>query len=122
MTSHTIDELTSCILDFQANMIRVTFRKKNTVVEPEAEPSHAISLNMIWAASNLESSNGTKWRRLGFRSENIPQEFSEVGVLGLDCLVHGTPDTPLTYITDLFGRDILHTVIQHHLRRSSRSN
>ncbi|KAF7982566.1 hypothetical protein HWV62_27557 [Athelia sp. TMB] len=86
MTSHTIDELTSCILDFQANMIRVTFRKKNTVVEPEAEPSHAISLNMIWAASNLESSNGTKWRRLGFRSENIPQEFSEVGVLGLDCL------------------------------------
>lgn len=87
MSSHIIEDLTSCILDFQANMIRVTFRKKNTLIEPDAEPLHAIALNTIWAASKLESSGSVKWRKLGFKSENMTQEFSEVGALGLDCLV-----------------------------------
>lgn len=87
MSSHTIEDLTSCILDFQANIIRVTFRKKSTLVEPDVEPSHAAALQEIWTASKLEASKGARWRRLGFDTEKLTQEFGEVGVLGLDCLV-----------------------------------
>ena len=35
-----------------------------------------------------------KWRLLGFDSEDISNEFAEVGVLGLDCLV-GTEFDPM---------------------------
>jgi|SRR5882762_5135887 hypothetical protein len=94
MSSHIIEDLTSCILDFQANIIRVTYRKKTTLVEPDVETSHAAMLKQIWTASRLKESpdeNGenTKWRKLGFDTENLTQEFGEVGVLGLDCLVCG---------------------------------
>lgn len=92
MSSHTIEDLTSCILDFQTNMIRVTYRKKITVVEPDSEPGHITSLAYIWGKSKAKEENdgegGTfKWRKLGFDSEDLMQEFGEVGVLGLDCLV-----------------------------------
>jgi engulfment/cell motility protein 1 len=92
MSSHTIEDLTSCILDFQANVIRVTYRKKTTLVDIEAEPAHAAALKSIWAHSKVSESvdeNGQvlKWRLLGFDSENVEQEFNEVGVLGLECLV-----------------------------------
>lgn len=92
MSSHTIEDLTSCILDFQANIIRVTYRKKTTLVEPDVEVSHASALKQIWSASKLTESpdaygENLKWRKLGFDSENLTQEFGEVGVLGLDCLV-----------------------------------
>lgn len=92
MSSHTIDDLTSCILDFQANMIRVTYRKKTTLVEPDVEPAHAEALEYIWKCSNLEEEidqygERVKWRKLGFGGENLIREFMEVGTLGLDCLV-----------------------------------
>lgn len=92
MSLHTIEDLTSCILDFQANMIRVTYRKKTSIVDPEADQNHAAALVSIWSRSHLEAevdSNGhvSKWRRLGFDTEDIVQAFSEVGVLGLECLV-----------------------------------
>jgi engulfment/cell motility protein 1 len=100
MSSHIIEDLTSCILDFQANIVRVTFRKKTTLVEPDVEASHAAMLKQIWAAGKLSETpdkNGEnlKWRKLGFDTENLTQEFGEVGVLGLDCLrnfVHNDPD------------------------------
>jgi engulfment/cell motility protein 1 len=91
MSSHTIEDLTSCILDFQANMISVTYRRKMTYVDPVTEPSHSAVLAYIWTASRLieeEWGNGLyKWRKLGFNGEDLSHEFSEVGVLGLDCLV-----------------------------------
>lgn len=93
MSSHTIEDLTSCILDFQANIIRVTYRKKTTLVEANVEVSHATALRQIWTASKLTESPGSvygdtvKWRKLGFESEDLTQGFGEVGVLGLDCLV-----------------------------------
>lgn len=92
MSLHTIEDLTSCILDFQANIVRVAYRQKTTFVFPEEDPAHEAALNYIWERSNLkeiEDENGLplKWRLLGFDSEDIIQEFSEVGVLGLDCLV-----------------------------------
>ncbi|KAI0923725.1 hypothetical protein AcV5_009196 [Taiwanofungus camphoratus] len=90
MSSHTIEDLTSCILDFQANMIRVTFRKKMTVVEPDMEESHNAIVKYIWSNSKIsEDHDGDdvlKWRKIGFDSEDLTQEFREVGVLGLDCL------------------------------------
>jgi engulfment/cell motility protein 1 len=94
MSSHTIEDLTSCILDFQANVIRVIYRKKTTLVDPNVETSHATMLRQIWAAGRLtespdENGNNLKWRQLGFDSENLNREFGEVGVLGLDCLVCG---------------------------------
>ncbi|KAG5353825.1 hypothetical protein C0989_001942 [Termitomyces sp. Mn162] len=65
--------------------------RKTTLVDPEVEPSHAAALAYIWASSKLdeetdEQGNLLKWRKLGFENENMVQEFSEVGVLGLDCL------------------------------------
>lgn len=92
MSLHTIEDLTSCILDFQANMVRVTYRKKTTLVDPENEPAHAEALEYIWESSQLEvhedeMGNIIQWRKLGFETEDIVQEFAEVGVLGLDCLV-----------------------------------
>jgi engulfment/cell motility protein 1 len=92
MSSHTIEDLTSCILDFQANMVRVSFRKKTTLVEPDHEPSHAAALNFIWASAHLlpeEDGQGgiMKWRKIGFETEDVVSEFSDVGVLGLDALV-----------------------------------
>lgn len=92
MQSHTIEDLTSCILDYQANVVRMTFRKKTTVVEPELEPAHVTALKYIWTYSKArEEPDGEgdikKWRKLGFDTEDLTREFAEVGVLGLDCLV-----------------------------------
>ena len=92
MSLHTIEDLTSCILDFQANIVRITNRKKTTLVDPEIEDAHAVALMAIWECSKLEEeidANGLplRWRKLGFDTEDIIQEFSEVGVLGLECLV-----------------------------------
>ena len=92
MSLHTIEDLTSCILDFQANIVRVTYRKKTTLVDSDEDESHAAALSSIWAWSKLEedvdsSGQVLKWRKLGFDTEDIIQEFSEVGVLGLECLV-----------------------------------
>lgn len=106
MNSHTIEDLTSCVLDFQGNMARVIYRKKTTLVEPDVEETHAASLDYIWTNSSLQietAPDGTtlKWRQLGFASENLSHEFSETGILGLDCLVSwfrraGTSWQPLT--------------------------
>lgn len=92
MALHIMEDLTSCILDFQANIVRITYRKKTTLVDPEGEDSHAAALDHIWSSSQLEEEVDeqelpSKWRQLGFESEDMVQEFSEVGVLGLDCLV-----------------------------------
>ena len=92
MSLHIMEDLTSCILDFQANIIRVTYRKKTTLVDPISEPSHAAALDYIWTSSKLsqdtdENDLPLKWRKLGFETEDMVQEFSGVGVLGLDCLV-----------------------------------
>jgi engulfment and cell motility protein 1 len=53
---------------------------------------HASALEYIWRSSKLpeetdSQGNILKWRKLGFDSEDIVNEFNEVGVLGLDCLV-----------------------------------
>ncbi|KAI0299316.1 ELMO/CED-12 family-domain-containing protein [Russula brevipes] len=101
MGSHTVEDLTSCVLDFQGNMARVIYRKKTTLVEPDVEETHAAALDYVWTTSCLEvgtAPDGTtlKWRRLGFASENLSHEFTEAGVLGLDCLKHfvqGDPDS-----------------------------
>ena len=44
MASHTMEDLSSSILDFQANIIRITNRKKMTMVEPGAEQGLAARL------------------------------------------------------------------------------
>ena len=98
MSLHTTEDLTSCILDFQANMVRVTYRKKTTIVDPDDDELHAAALRSIWACSKLTEevdSEGQilKWRKLGFETEDIDQEFSEVGVLGLECLVSACSST-----------------------------
>ncbi|KAI0272362.1 hypothetical protein BC834DRAFT_966403 [Gloeopeniophorella convolvens] len=84
MNSHTIEDLTSCVLDFQGNMARVIYRKKTTLVEPDVEDTHAIALDYIWTCSRLQAEDApdgtvSKWRQLGFDSENLSHEFSEAG-------------------------------------------
>ncbi|KAK0202694.1 ELMO/CED-12 family-domain-containing protein [Desarmillaria ectypa] len=99
MSSHTIEDLTSCILDFQANIIRVTHRKKTTPVDPQNQPAHDADLRFIWMSSKLEehidADNAVvRWRKLGFDTEDIEQEFRDVGVLGLDCLKNFVTSDP----------------------------
>lgn len=89
MSSHTFEDLTSSILDYQANMVRVAYRKKVTLVDLEHD---AETLAIIWDSANLtvddDGEGGVaKWRKLGFDSEDLVQEFAEYGVLGLDSLV-----------------------------------
>ncbi|KAF8745488.1 hypothetical protein AX14_008911 [Amanita brunnescens Koide BX004] len=91
MSLHTIDDLTSCILDFQANFVRIAYRKKATVVDPDEVLMHRTALESIWNSSKLAEeveSDGQvlKWRKLGFESEDIVHEFEDVGLLGLECL------------------------------------
>ncbi|KAG1770736.1 ELMO/CED-12 family-domain-containing protein [Suillus occidentalis] len=107
MSSHNIDDLTSSILDFQANIVRVTYRKKSTLVEPEVEPLHESALEYIWNCSKVQVGRDNdgevlKWRKLGFSSENLVHEFQEVGELGLDCLRNFVADDP-----ELFSKVIL---------------
>jgi engulfment/cell motility protein 1 len=97
MSSHMVDDLTSCVLDFQANMARAMYRTKTTYVEPTTEPAHAAALRAVWAAARLDverddDGNESRWRQLGLASENVTREFGEVGVLGLHCLVR--PPSP----------------------------
>jgi engulfment/cell motility protein 1 len=92
MSLHTIEDLTSCILDFQANIIRVTYRKKTMPVDPEHNFSHLSTLDYIWESCKLPDEidghgDVLKWRKLGFDQEDVTNEFVDVGVLGLDCLV-----------------------------------
>ena len=73
-------------------MARVIYRKKTTLVEPDVEETHATALDYIWTNSRLQietapDGSTLKWRQLGFASENLSHEFTEAGVLGLDCLV-----------------------------------
>ncbi|KAG6331407.1 hypothetical protein ID866_7685 [Astraeus odoratus] len=117
MSSHVVDDLTSCVLDFQANIVRVTYRKKTTLVEPEVEPSHDAALRYIWENSKIPLEFDTegqpnKWRKLGFGNEGIMEEFQEVGVLGLDCLVHFVQDDP-----EFFSKVVLEQLSRPQERR-----
>lgn len=91
MSSHSTEDLTSSILDFQANNVRVTFRRKTTSVDPEQDQNQETTLRFIWASSKLpeviEEGETFKWRRLGFETEDLRKEFSGTGALGLDCFV-----------------------------------
>ncbi|TFY51806.1 hypothetical protein EVG20_g10828, partial [Dentipellis fragilis] len=112
MSSHTVEDLTSCVLDFQENMARVTYRKKTTLVEPDVEQAHDAALEYIWTNSKLQpqrdgDGNMLKWRLLGCDTENLGHEFAEVGVLGLDCLRHFVQSDP-----DFFSK-----VVQEQISR-----
>lgn len=103
MSSHTIEDLTSSILDFQGNIVRVIYQKKTRLVEPELDEEQHYILEYIWASAKLEGSeygqitngrshpNGlgsnVKWKKLGFETEDLRQEFAGTGMLGLECLV-----------------------------------
>lgn len=91
MSSHVIDELRCSILDFQANEAPFILRRKSEPVDALDSMDHFNSLRYIWQASKLEEERDGdeifKWRKIGFDTEDIGQEFGNVGVLGLDCLV-----------------------------------
>ncbi|KAF8517883.1 ELMO/CED-12 family-domain-containing protein [Hysterangium stoloniferum] len=116
MSSHTIEDLTSSILDFQANIVRVTFRRKITVVDPEQDASQEETLRFIWSSAKISelSENGKifKWRRLGFETEDIRKEFVEVGALGLDCLKNMVISDP-----DYFSKVVLEQISRPVERR-----
>jgi hypothetical protein len=113
MSSHTIEDLTSSILDFQANMVRVVYRRKTTPVDAESGEVQAV-LNTIWRASKVDETppeaygsprldplmsprlNGHRmaisemegrWWKIGLGSDDLRAEFKAGGMLALDCLV-----------------------------------
>jgi len=81
------DDLSSSILDFQSNIVRVTYRRKTTPVDTNNE-MHREMLNRIMLAADLPAGDGDgdKWSRLGFESDDMRAEFARVGVLGLECM------------------------------------
>jgi len=104
MSSHTSEDLTSCILDFQANMVRVTYQKKRSFVDYHFNLSHKADLDYIWLKSSLMEQPDIddttwKWRLIGFNTEDLEQEFDAVGVLGLDCLVRREDPFNSCYLT-----------------------
>lgn len=102
MSSHVIEDLTSSILDFQANEAKIILRRKYQPVDPLVHVEHFNALRYIWTSSKLEEeeepiSEGAalrKWRKIGFETEDVSHEFEPVGVLGLDCLKHFVQSDP----------------------------
>jgi hypothetical protein len=114
MSSHTIEDLTSSILDFQANMVRVVYRRKTTPVDPENDEVQGV-LNIRSGArpkwtkrpsrrtavprvdplmsprlnghAKVPSELEGRWWKLGFGSDDLRAEFKTGGMLALDCLV-----------------------------------
>ncbi len=91
MTSHIFEDLTSCVLDFQANLVRVTYRKMMTDINLNNQV-HDYMLRQIWQRSKLEETvdadgQVVKWRQLGFDDEDVVEQFGDVGVLGVECMV-----------------------------------
>lgn len=89
-----MEELASSILDFQANMIRMAYRRKITPVDTDI-PKVQETLDFIWQCARVEEIaqldsalvSPDKWVKIGLGSEHIRAEFARVGMLGLDCLV-----------------------------------
>ncbi|GJJ11519.1 hypothetical protein Clacol_005752 [Clathrus columnatus] len=106
MSSHISEDLTSSILDFQANIVRVTYRRKTAPVDPQQDEA---ALRFVWSSAKLpeiiDSGELYRWRRIGFTSEDIRKEFSEVGALGLDCLINFVKSDP-----DYFAKVVLEQV------------
>ncbi|KIM26137.1 hypothetical protein M408DRAFT_330723 [Serendipita vermifera MAFF 305830] len=118
MSSHTIEDLTNSILDYQGNMVRVLYFKKTRRVHVTGgysgdqhddyasgggDAEQEAMLEYIWAAGKLEVDVGPgqvnsrgkgsmrdviKWRKLGFQSEDVRRDFEHTGMLGLECLRH----------------------------------
>ncbi|KAF8311367.1 hypothetical protein DL93DRAFT_2149672 [Clavulina sp. PMI_390] len=101
MSNASVEELSSSILDFQANMIRLAYRHKISPVDPEMVKVQHM-LDFIWTASQVDEHEHVSgksrdiseslpglhdhWIKIGFNSEHIRAEFARVGMLGLDCL------------------------------------
>jgi engulfment and cell motility protein 1 len=97
-----MEDLTSSILDFQANVVRMIYKRKTAPVDMDL-PEVQSALDVIWTSAKIEDylefrrsiggrdsiarSSPEKWVHLGFRTENLRGEFARVGLLGLDCLV-----------------------------------
>lgn len=115
-----MEDLTSSVLEFQANLMSLAYRRKTTPVDPES-PTVKRALELIWHAGRprpksmsssrhhakagddyslyeAEDISNDRWVKLGFESENIRSEFARVGLLGLDCLVGITALVP--YLRD----------------------
>ena len=100
MSSSSIEDMRSPILEFQMNIARFDYRRKVTVVDVN-EPWVQASLAYVWEASRADewsaasrpapdsalSRGDGRWVKLGFESEDLGSEFASVGVLGLDSLV-----------------------------------
>lgn len=92
MDSNRGDELSSSILEYQINVIRVAHHRLRTAVT-STDKRHVSALSYMWLQSRISElsveENGEtvkyKWRRLGFESENVAKDFIRTGWLGLEC-------------------------------------
>ncbi|KAK0540293.1 hypothetical protein OC835_000744 [Tilletia horrida] len=125
MDSNRGDELSTSILEYQNNYIRMTRQRLRTTVTP-ADKRHVSALSYIWLQANLsDTANvppspgdrtsigpGTagskmKWRKLGFNSENVAKEFVQAGLLGLECyesFVKADPEVYAQIISEQLNR------------------
>ncbi|KAG5220863.1 Engulfment and cell motility protein [Salix suchowensis] len=74
-----------------ANLVRVTYRKMMTDINLNNQV-HDYMLRQIWQRSKLEETldadgQVVKWRQLGFDDEDVVEQFGDVGVLGVECML-----------------------------------
>ncbi|CEH11865.1 Regulator of Rac1, required for phagocytosis and cell migration [Ceraceosorus bombacis] len=128
MDSTRGEELSSSILEYQNNVIRVLHKRLNTAVSPTKQ-RHASALSHMWLQAQVtetvssddtdpdgnrslpavpgSAGNRFKWRRLGFETENISKEFTRTGWLGLECcesFVNGDPEAYAKIILEQINR------------------
>lgn len=111
MESHRSEEISSCILEYQNNVVRVLHRRLRSAVTA-SDKRHVAALTFIWRQAKITeeiiqpppredqnthmspnlsgrrlapSTVKNKWRRLGFANENVAKDFLSTGWLGLEC-------------------------------------
>ena len=79
-SSYIIEGVTSSILDFQANVVRVVYRLKMTAVDPE-EPVQEV-LNPVWRVQSGRDPQGVRQSQARSAHEPAAEWTPEVGLGG----------------------------------------
>ncbi|TPX35338.1 hypothetical protein SmJEL517_g02240 [Synchytrium microbalum] len=109
MNARPGEELAAQLVEFQRLFIQEMNRRKRTPVDPN-QGVHERILGELWRDLGAPAYNdGSKWKLLGFNTENVKKEFSRVGVLGLELLqsaVKRDRDYHAKFIHDQLARPV----------------
>ncbi|TPX40171.1 hypothetical protein SeMB42_g06116 [Synchytrium endobioticum] len=108
MNARPGEELAAQLVEFQRLFIQEMHRRKRAPIDPN-QGVHEKILKEIWMVLGAPASPGSKWKLLGFNTENMKKELSRVGVLGLELLqssVKRDQDYHCKFIQDQLARPV----------------